>query len=133
MKEIKVIIERAKDGTFSAYGLKVDGIWGMGETAAAAKESALESIRLLKAYNDPIYIPSILKCKYQLVFRFDTESLLNYYKGVFTKSALERLTGINQQQLHHYAKGLKKPRAAQSNKIQKALHQLGEELLSVEL
>lgn len=68
-----------------------------------------------------------------LVFRFDTESLLNYYKGVFTKSALERLTGINQQQLHHYAKGLEKPRLAQSQKIQKALHQLGEELLSVEL
>ncbi|MBY0481910.1 MAG: hypothetical protein K2Q21_11175 [Chitinophagaceae bacterium] len=53
MKEVKVIIERAKDGTFSAYGFKVDGIWDMGDTASEAKESAIESIRLLKEYNDP--------------------------------------------------------------------------------
>jgi len=33
--------------------------------------------------------------------------VLNYYKGIFTLSALERLTGINQKQLQHYASGLR--------------------------
>jgi hypothetical protein len=46
------------------------------------------------------------------------ESLFEYYKGVFTKSALERITGINQRQLQHYSSGLKKPRLAQKQKIQ---------------
>lgn len=67
-----------------------------------------------------------------MVFIFDVESLLNYYNGVFTKSALMRLTGINQQQLHHYSKGLKKPRQTQIKKIETALHKLGKELLAIE-
>ena len=29
MKQVIIIIERATDGTFSAYSDKVDGIWGM--------------------------------------------------------------------------------------------------------
>ena len=74
-----------------------------------------------------------MKGKYKLVFRFDTESLLNYYKGVFSNSALERITGINQRQLQHYASGLKKPRTVQLKKIENALHKLGGELLAVEL
>jgi len=61
------------------------------------------------------------------------ESLFTYYKGVFTKSALERITGINQRQLQHYSSGLKKPRLAQKQKIETALHKLGNELIAVEL
>jgi len=53
--------------------------------------------------------------------------------SVFTKPALERLTGINQKQLHHYATGLKKPRPAQRKKIESALHKLGKELLTIQL
>jgi hypothetical protein len=61
------------------------------------------------------------------------ESLLNYYKGIFTNDALERITGINQKQLQHYASGYRKPREAQVKKIQTVLHQLGGELMSIEL
>jgi hypothetical protein len=46
---------------------------------------------------------------------------------------LERLTGINQKLLHYYSVGLKKPRKAQRDKIQSALHRLGKELLTVKL
>jgi hypothetical protein len=67
------------------------------------------------------------------VCKFDTESLLQYYKGIFNAPAFERLTGINQKQIHHYSSGLKNPREAQKKKIEKALHDLGEELLAVEL
>lgn len=133
MNKVKVIIERAKDGTFSAYGEKVDGIWGMGDTAQEAKESALESLRLFIANNDARHIPKELKGDYELVFKFDAESLLNYYKNIFTNAALERITGINQKQLQHYSSGLKKPRPVQKEKLQNALHALGGELLAVEL
>jgi hypothetical protein len=43
------------------------------------------------------------------------------------------MTGINQKQLQHYASGLRKPRTQQMKKIESALHQLGNELLAVEL
>ncbi len=68
-----------------------------------------------------------------MVYKFDVQSFLNYYKGIFTKAALERVTGINQKQLQHYATGLKKPRATQAKKIEAELHKLGSELMSVEL
>ena len=74
-----------------------------------------------------------MKGEYVLKFKFDAQSLLNYYKGVFTNASLERMTGIKQKQIQHYASGLKKPRADQKIKIQNSLHQLAGELLAVEL
>jgi hypothetical protein len=71
----------------------------------------------------------ILNGKYTIVHKYDAESFLRHYKGIFTNSALERITGINQKQFQHYASGLKKPRPTQAKKIQEALHKLGSELL----
>lgn len=132
MKTIKIVIERSKDH-YNAYAQDVKGIYGAGDTVAEAKESILDSIRLLKKYNEEKNIPKILKGEYQLSFKFDTESLLNYYNGIFSKAALERITGIHQKQIQHYSTGLKKPRTAQIKKIETALHKLGAELLAVEL
>jgi len=132
MKQIKIIIERSKD-LYSAYAENVEGIYGGGDTVEEAKQSILDAIRLLKKYNKNDNIPGILKGEYKLVYKFDTESLLNYYKGVFSNAAFERITGINQKQIQHYSTGLKKPRTMQAKKIETALHKLGAELLAVEL
>lgn len=132
MKTVKVVIEKTKD-MYSAYAENVEGIYGGGDTPGEAKQSVLDAIALLKKYNDPKIIPAILRGEYQIVYKFDTESVLNYYKKIFTKSALERITGINQKQLQHYAAGLKKPRPQQVKKIESGLKQLAEELLTVEL
>lgn len=132
MKLVRIVIERTKDH-YDAYAENAEAVYGGGETAEEAKRSIVEAIELLKKYNTQDKVPAILKGKYKLVFRFDTESLLNYYKGVFSNAALERLTGINQRQLQHYASGLKKPRETQLRKIENALHTLGGELLAVEL
>ena len=130
MKTIRVIIERSND-LFTAYAENIEGIYGGGTTVIEAKKSILKSIQLLIKYNKQV--PLILKGKYALVYHFDTQSFLNYYKGIFTNAALERITGINQKQFHHYATGLKKPRTQQSKKIETALHLLGHELLAIEL
>ncbi len=132
MKQVKVVIEKTKNH-YDAYSENVEGIYGGGETADEAKQSIVSAIELFKKYNHKDKVPAILKGEYKLVFRFDTESLLNFYKGVFSNSALERITGINQRQLQHYASGLKKPREPQLRKIETALHKLGGELLAVEL
>lgn len=126
MKQIKVIIERSK-GAFSAYAENAEGISGMGDTVQEAKESLLESIEIQKE------LGNLKVNQFEIVYKFDMESLLHYYKGIFSKAAFERMTGINQHQISHYANGTKKPRPAQVKKIETALHQLGEELLAVEL
>ncbi len=132
MKVVKVIIEKTKN-MYSSYADNVPGIYGGGDTVEEAKESILDAIRLLKEHNDKKHIPVVLKGEYDIVYKYDAESFLKHYKGIFTNSALERLTGINQKQFQHYAAGLKKPRPTQAKKIQEALHRLGSELLSVEL
>ncbi len=130
--QIKIIIERSDD-SYSAYAENVPGIYGQGNTVDEAKKSALAGIDLLKKYNQDENIPAILKGDYEIIFKFDAESFLNFYKKIFTNAALERMTGINQKQFQHYASGLKKPRLAQVKKIETAMHNLGKELMSVEL
>jgi predicted RNase H-like HicB family nuclease len=132
IKKIKIVIERSDD-SFSSYAENVPGIYGQGDTVQEAKQSALNGIELLKKYNQNQNIPNLLKGDYEVVFKFDTESFLNFYKKIFTNAALERMTGINQKQFQHYASGLKKPRPIQAKKIETAIHNLGKELMSVEL
>lgn len=131
MSKIKIVIERSQD-LFNAYAVNVEGIYGMGKSVYEAKESILKSIHLYKKYNKK-NLPKILAGEYKLEYKFDVESFLNYYKGIFTNSALERLTGIHQKQIQHYATGLKKPRESQIRKIESAIHQLGNELITLSL
>ncbi len=131
-KTLKIIIERGED-QYAAYAENIVGVYASGDTVAEAKQNAEQAIELLKKYNKPANIPSILKGQYEIVYQLDTQSFFNYYKGIFTNAALERITGINQKQLQHYATGLKKPRVSQSKKIETALHKLGSELMAVQL
>jgi len=131
MKQLKIIIGRSKDN-YGAYAENAPGIYGGGDTVEEAKKSVLDAIAFYKE-NKPVNTPSILKGEYEIVFKFDAQSFLNYYKGIFTNAALERITGINQKQLQHYATGLRRPRPLQAKKIETALHKLGAELMAVEL
>ena len=134
MITLHAIIERAEHN-YSAYVEEVDGVGGVGDTLDEVKKSLKEGLIVLKeaCIEDGYPVPEELQGEYQIVFRMDTKSFLQMYCKIFTKSALERLTGINQKQLWHYANGKTKPRPAQVKKIERALHQLGEELLSLEL
>lgn len=78
-------------------------------------------------------LPEEFKDGYTLIFKMNIRALLHRYNGIFTNAALERITGINQKQLWNYANGLAKPRRAQIDKIENALHSLGNDLMSVVL
>ena len=132
MDTIKIIIEKSSDH-YSAYSDNCDGIYGAGNTVEEAKENVLEGLRLLIESRPANQLPDILNSEYQIVYGFDVQSFLKFYEGIFSKPALQKITGINQKQLHHYASGLRKPRRAQREKIGRALHSLGRELMSVEL
>jgi peroxiredoxin len=66
-------------------------------------------------------------------YLIDKTGIMWYYNGIITRSALSRLTGMNERQLGHYATGHSKPRPAQVKKIESALHQPGQELISITL
>ncbi len=132
--QVKVIIEHAGNN-FSAYVLDVDGIAVTGDSVDEIKASMLDAIEdyieVCKEFN--LEIPKQFKGEYELTFELDVCSLLKIYEGIFSKAGLEKLTGINQKQLWHYANGKSKPRQAQRLKIEKGLHRLGNELISIHL
>lgn len=134
MKTLKAVIETL-ESNYSAYIAGLDGIVATGSTIDEIQR------HLIEALNDYVEtcrqlecpIPEQLEGDYTIEFSMDVKSLLTIYSGIFTKSGLERLTGINQKQLWHYANGISRPRRAQAARIESALHRLGSELLSVRL
>ena len=134
MKTIKVIIERAEHN-YSAYLDGVDGIVATGSSVEEIKMNMYEAINALidECKEFGCEVPEELTGDCELVFKMDVKSLLDFYSGIFSKAGLERITGINQKQLWHYASGGRKPRPEQAIKLESALHKLGEELLSISL
>ena len=122
----------ASSDHFGAFAENCQGIYGAGNTVAEAKENVLEGLKLFVEHNKN-NLPEILKGEYEIAYQYDVQSFLNHYNKIFTNVALERITGINQKLLHHYASGLKKPREMQRKKIETALHNFGYELLTVKL
>lgn len=134
MEKKKLIINLgASKDSFGAFAENAEGIWAAGDTVQETKKDVLEAIRLIKENMPEEQVPEILKGEYEIEWKFDTQSLLQYYNGIFSHAALSRLTGINQKQLWNYANGVAKPRENARRKIERALHSLGEELLALSL
>lgn len=134
MKKITATIERNSDGGYSTY-CDNEMFSGMGDSAQEAQNNMIASIEFFKqtAIEDGRKYPSWIDGSYEIIYKFDTQSLLEYYSGIITPAALERLTGINKKQIWSYAHGKSKPRAAQVKKIENGLHRFAQELMSITL
>ena len=134
MHNIQVIIERAENN-YSAYIEGIDGVVAVGKTVDEIKSNMLEAIEAFVEECTELgcQVPEQLQGDYDVTFKMDVQTLMGFYEGIFSKSGLERLTGINQKQLWHYAAGRSTPRPEQRQRIETALHRLGSELISVSL
>ena len=95
----------------------------------AYTESVKWHLDAMRADGDEI--PEVLQGDYELEFEMNTRALLHYFEGILTRSALARVTGINERQLGHYATGHRNPRPAQRKKIIEGIHRIGAEFNSV--
>lgn len=131
MKKIKVQVSWMEN-----YGACSDEVLG-----CVATNKTLEGVK--KAYTDSLgwhleamradgdEIPEVLQEDYELEFELNIQALLHYFDGILTRSALARVTGINERQLGHYATGHRNPRPAQRIKIIEGIHRIGTEFNSV--
>ena len=78
MKQLKIVIGRSNDN-YGAYAENAPGVYGEGDTVEEAKNSVLEAIAFYKEHT-PVNTPAVLKGEYELVYKFDTQSFLSYYK-----------------------------------------------------
>jgi len=69
--------------------------------------------------------------QYELSYVLETSALLHSLDGVLTRSAIARVSGINERQIGHYASGHRKPRQQQREKIVNGIHTISRELASV--
>jgi len=126
----KLIVTIAKGvDTYGAWIDCIPGIYGQGDTVEEAKENLNEGLKLYLKYNTEI--PEVLQGEFKYEYRLDVASFLDYYSKIFSKPALEHLTGINQKQLFHYASGLRKPSEKTVRKIDYAFRRFSDELSQV--
>jgi hypothetical protein len=68
---------------------------------------------------------------YEIEFTMDTSALLHSLEGILTRSAIARVTGINERQLGHYASGIRTPRPQQRERIINGIRAISRELIAV--
>ena len=131
MKKLSVIIETAPNN-YCAYIKELNGVYAISYTIPEMRQKLEEAIEVYKeaCVEDGFEIPEVLQGEYVLEYHIDVKTFLEVYSGIFTKSGLERLTGVNQKQLWHYASGLTKPRRKQRERIETAIHNLGRDLMA---
>lgn len=131
-KKIIVTIERASDGFYSAYVEDTDslpfGATGEGSTVEEAKRDFLNVVDSF-VKEDGYKLPEGL----EFVYTYDVASFLAYYSNILTQAGLSKLTGINPQQLSHYATGHRHPSAKTVEKIQKGLDKFANDILRMRL
>ncbi|MCL1933952.1 MAG: CopG family transcriptional regulator [Candidatus Azobacteroides sp.] len=69
--------------------------------------------------------------QYELIYVLETSALLHSLDGILTRSAIARISGINERQIGHYASGYRTPRPQQREKIINGIHAISHELASV--
>lgn len=133
MEKKLIICISASSDSFGAHGENCEGIYAMGDTVREVKADVLEVIRMAKEEWPEEQWPAPIRENWPIVWKYDTQSLLQYYDGIISNAALERLSGINKKQLWNYAHGISHPRKEARDKIEKALHTLGQELMEFSL
>lgn len=133
MEKVEVRVGKTPKGYCAGIDILPGWVVAVTGTFSDLKKEIAESIQFYIdcAKKDGDSYPEVFDGEYELVYKFDIESLLSFYEKILSRAALERITGINQKQLSHYACGRSKPRPEQAKKIENALHKLGQDLLAI--
>jgi predicted RNase H-like HicB family nuclease len=132
METVQVIMEKTNTG-YSAYSPQADGVITVGDSIEETKTNMLEAIEMLidtaKEFDESL--PEILQGEYQVKFKIDVPTFFEWMSGVMTKSGIATIAGLNRDLVNQYANGIKTPGPKQLGKIEKAIHNLGSDLLSI--
>ena len=124
----------AKDGTYSIVcTIGKNTVVGVGNGLEEAKRDLTNGFELLKSSLKEAGEPARFLEQIEFDYRMDAASFLEKYSSVLTLTGLGKRSGINPKQLWKYQKYDTTPRRAQLDKLEKAIHELGQELLAIKL
>lgn len=121
--KIEIIVEKTKTG-YSAYAEKYP-VFTVGKSLGELKTNILEAVNLLLDEQGKFVTENDLKIV------LDLPQFFSFYKVINAKALSERI-GMNQSLLAQYIKGIKKPSAAQTQRILKGVQQVGKELAGIQ-
>lgn len=122
--KIEMIVEKTKTG-YSAYAEKYP-VYTVGKTLDDLKSQIIEALNLYLKKDGKTVSEKDLK------LTLDLSQFFEFYKVINAKALSERI-GMNQSLLAQYIKGIKKPSAAQTNRILQGVQQIGRELSEVRI
>ena len=104
-----------------------------GRTLEELKRNMEEALRwhIESMREDGEYVPEEFDGEWQLEWNLSVRALLHYTEKLVPKAAIAKVTGINQQQLTHYASGYREPRPAMRAKIIEGIHQIANQLSAI--
>jgi predicted RNase H-like HicB family nuclease len=125
MEKVIVMISKDSNG-YGAWIENLPGVYGEGDTVEDAKQSIISGLNLYIKHNKNL--PNLLQKEYDMEYHLDVLSFLDYYSKIFSKPALEKITGINQKQWFHYTAGRSKPTKKTIKKIDDAFRNFANEI-----
>lgn len=131
-KKVVVVIEKSKD-YYDAYSENCDGIYAAGSGIAETKANVLEAIAALKRNLPEERWPEQLRGDYEIEWKLDVPSFLEYYSQFMSLAGMQRVTGINQKQLSNYLNHRAVPRRKQADRIMEGMRKFASALLSTTL
>lgn len=132
MEKIIMNMSASKD-MFGAFSENCDGIYAAGDSIEAVKADTYEAIRLIKKNLPEERWPDQIKGEFEIEWKFDVPSFLEYYSGFMSLAGMEKMTGIHQKQLSNYLNHRAVPRQKQADRIITGIHRFARELLSITL
>ena len=132
---IKAIVEKSDDGLYSVYSDEHFGnsyLGGFGDNVSKAKKDFMQSISeaLSEQEGSGAAVPSIEQIVVE--FHYDLPSFFNFF-DIINVSKFAKYAGINESKMRAYKSGLSFPGEKTTEKIAKAISQLGRELSAVSL
>lgn len=132
MEKIIMVIGKSKDFCGAASD-NCDGIYAAGESIEAVKADTYKAIEGIKRNLPEERWPEQIKGEFEIEWKFDVPSFLEYYGSIMSLAGMEKLTGINQKQLSNYLNHRAVPRQKQADRIITGMHKFARELLSITL
>ena len=104
-----------------------------GKTLDEVKKNIVEALRfhISGMREDGDVIPKPFASEWVPVFELTARAELKAADAFITRKALAKETGLNEQQLCHYATGLKKPRPATKKKISDGIASISRRLAAI--
>ena len=130
MNTVKILIDWVPNNFAATLGDYSLACGATGDTLEEVKDNIVKAIKFhiegLKLDGDSV--PLQFSGKWSPCFELSTRAQLKYCDLYITRKALAKETGINEQQLSHYANGQRHPRPSMQNRIAAGIRSISNRL-----